>query len=104
MYNLIFIFLCSLHTINEGRLATGDMSTGFLPCTPNGVMELIKRYVLVCLILLITYSDVSMSAFLSLFSLFFSFFFMYSTGTVFMYSVIIIFFYKYLFIISPAMQ
>jgi len=31
-----------LNTINEGRLAVGDMS-GFLPCTPNGVMELIRR-------------------------------------------------------------
>ncbi|XP_014257377.1 C-1-tetrahydrofolate synthase, cytoplasmic [Cimex lectularius] len=31
-----------LNTINEGRVAVGDMS-GFIPCTPNGVMELIKR-------------------------------------------------------------
>ncbi|XP_073994934.1 pug C-1-tetrahydrofolate synthase, cytoplasmic isoform X2 [Rhodnius prolixus] len=31
-----------LNTINEGRVAIGDMS-GFIPCTPNGVIELIKR-------------------------------------------------------------
>lgn len=31
-----------LNTINEGRVAVGDLS-GFLPCTPNGVIELIKR-------------------------------------------------------------
>ncbi|PSN58248.1 C-1-tetrahydrofolate synthase [Blattella germanica] len=31
-----------LNTINEGRVAVGDLN-GFLPCTPNGVMELIKR-------------------------------------------------------------
>lgn len=31
-----------LHTINEGKVAVGDL-TGFLPCTPNGVIELIKR-------------------------------------------------------------
>jgi len=31
-----------LNTINEGKVAVGDLS-GFLPCTPNGVMELIRR-------------------------------------------------------------
>ncbi|XP_034232455.1 C-1-tetrahydrofolate synthase, cytoplasmic [Thrips palmi] len=31
-----------LNTINEGRVAVGDMG-GFLPCTPNGCIELIKR-------------------------------------------------------------
>ncbi|KAJ8976305.1 hypothetical protein NQ317_010259 [Molorchus minor] len=31
-----------LNTVNEGRVATGDL-TGFLPCTPNGVIELAKR-------------------------------------------------------------
>ncbi|KAJ8674099.1 hypothetical protein QAD02_005361 [Eretmocerus hayati] len=31
-----------LNTINEGRVAIGDMS-GFLPCTPNGCIELIKK-------------------------------------------------------------
>ncbi|XP_067643418.1 C-1-tetrahydrofolate synthase, cytoplasmic isoform X2 [Eurosta solidaginis] len=31
-----------LHTMNEGRVSIGDMS-GFLPCTPWGCMELIKR-------------------------------------------------------------
>lgn len=28
--------------MNEGRVALGDMS-GFIPCTPAGVLELIKR-------------------------------------------------------------
>jgi len=32
-----------LCTINEGRLATGDMKSGFMPCTPFGCIELIKR-------------------------------------------------------------
>lgn len=31
-----------MNTINEGRVAIGDMS-GFLPCTPNGCIELIRR-------------------------------------------------------------
>ncbi|BFF89212.1 C-1-tetrahydrofolate synthase cytoplasmic [Drosophila madeirensis] len=31
-----------LHTINEGRLAIGDLG-GFLPCTPWGCIELIRR-------------------------------------------------------------
>uniref|UniRef100_A0A1Y1L059 C-1-tetrahydrofolate synthase, cytoplasmic n=1 Tax=Photinus pyralis TaxID=7054 RepID=A0A1Y1L059_PHOPY len=31
-----------LNTINEGRVAVGDLSA-FLPCTPNGCIELIKR-------------------------------------------------------------
>ncbi|XP_070504810.1 C-1-tetrahydrofolate synthase, cytoplasmic [Chironomus tepperi] len=31
-----------LNTINEGKIAVGDLS-GFLPCTPNGVVELIKK-------------------------------------------------------------
>ncbi|XP_030373652.1 C-1-tetrahydrofolate synthase, cytoplasmic [Scaptodrosophila lebanonensis] len=31
-----------LHTVNEGRVAIGDLS-GFLPCTPWGCIELIKR-------------------------------------------------------------
>ncbi|KAF7274102.1 hypothetical protein GWI33_013220 [Rhynchophorus ferrugineus] len=31
-----------LHTVNEGRLAIGDLN-GFLPCTPVGVLELIKK-------------------------------------------------------------
>nr|CAD7402994.1 unnamed protein product [Timema cristinae] len=33
-----------LNTVNEGRVAVGDLE-GFVPCTPNGVMELIKRSV-----------------------------------------------------------
>lgn len=32
----------SLNTLNEGRTAVGDLSA-FIPCTPNGVMELIKE-------------------------------------------------------------
>ena len=32
-----------LNTINEGRIATGDLETGYLPCTPNGCMTLIRR-------------------------------------------------------------
>ncbi|KAL3285658.1 hypothetical protein HHI36_000190 [Cryptolaemus montrouzieri] len=31
-----------LNTINEGRVAVGDLSA-FVPCTPNGVIELAKR-------------------------------------------------------------
>ncbi|XP_044744423.1 C-1-tetrahydrofolate synthase, cytoplasmic isoform X2 [Coccinella septempunctata] len=31
-----------LNTINEGRVAVGDLSA-FIPCTPNGVIELAKR-------------------------------------------------------------
>uniref|UniRef100_A0A6B2EDS8 C-1-tetrahydrofolate synthase, cytoplasmic n=1 Tax=Phlebotomus kandelakii TaxID=1109342 RepID=A0A6B2EDS8_9DIPT len=31
-----------LNTINEGRVCVGEM-TGFLPCTPNGCIELIRR-------------------------------------------------------------
>ncbi|KAH8241243.1 hypothetical protein KR032_004965, partial [Drosophila birchii] len=31
-----------LHTVNEGRLAIGDQG-GFLPCTPWGCLELIRR-------------------------------------------------------------
>jgi len=32
-----------LNTGNQGKLAVGDLLSGFLPCTPNGCMELIKR-------------------------------------------------------------
>lgn len=41
----IITFNCRLNTINEGRVAIGDLS-GFLPCTPNGCIELIKKCVL----------------------------------------------------------
>lgn len=41
--NMCFDFF-RLNTINEGRVAIGDMS-GFVPCTPNGCIELIKKYV-----------------------------------------------------------
>lgn len=37
-----FLFIYSLHTINEGRTAIGNL-TSFIPCTPNGCIELIKR-------------------------------------------------------------
>ena len=33
-----------LNTINQGKLAVGDLVSGFLPCTPNGCVELIKRF------------------------------------------------------------
>lgn len=33
-----------LNTVNQGKVAVGDLITGFLPCTPNGCMELIKRF------------------------------------------------------------
>lgn len=39
---LIQTLLYSLNTVNEGRVAVGDLSA-FLPCTPNGVLELAKR-------------------------------------------------------------
>jgi len=32
-----------LCTTNEGRVATGDLKSGFLPCTPNGCIKLIER-------------------------------------------------------------
>lgn len=32
-----------LNTINQGKVAVGDLTTGFIPCTPNGCIELIKR-------------------------------------------------------------
>ena len=32
-----------LNTVNEGRIATGDLETGYLPCTPNGCLALIRR-------------------------------------------------------------
>ena len=35
-------FIFSLNTVNEGRVAVGDLS-GIVPCTPNGAVELIKR-------------------------------------------------------------
>lgn len=33
----------SLHNENAGMLARGDVSNCFIPCTPKGVLELIKR-------------------------------------------------------------
>jgi len=38
-----FVHLRSLNIVNEGRVAIGDL-TGLIPCTPNGVVQLIKRY------------------------------------------------------------
>ena len=32
-----------LGTVNQGKLAAGDMESGFMPCTPAGCMELIRR-------------------------------------------------------------
>lgn len=45
--SLLFSFIKNLYhtrlnTINEGRVACGDMS-GFIPCTPAGCLELIRR-------------------------------------------------------------
>jgi methylenetetrahydrofolate dehydrogenase (NADP+) / methenyltetrahydrofolate cyclohydrolase / formyltetrahydrofolate synthetase len=33
-----------LNTENQGKVAVGDLSSGFLPCTPFGCLELIRRY------------------------------------------------------------
>lgn len=33
-----------LHTENQGKVAIGDLKSGFLPCTPHGCLELIKRW------------------------------------------------------------
>ena len=32
-----------LTTVNEGKIATGDMDNGFLPCTPHGCIKLIEK-------------------------------------------------------------
>ena len=32
-----------LTTINEGKIATGDLDSGFQPCTPAGCLNLIKK-------------------------------------------------------------
>ena len=32
-----------LNTTNEGKVATGDLATGFLPCTPHGCLSLIQK-------------------------------------------------------------
>jgi len=32
-----------LCTVNEGKVATGDLATGFLPCTPHGCLKLIEK-------------------------------------------------------------
>ena len=32
-----------LSTVNEGKVATGDLTTGFLPCTPHGCLKLIEK-------------------------------------------------------------
>ncbi len=32
-----------LSTVNEGKVATGDLKSGFVPCTPAGCIDLIKR-------------------------------------------------------------
>jgi len=39
-----FVYVHSLNIVNEGRVAIGDL-TGLIPCTPNGVIQLIKRYI-----------------------------------------------------------
>lgn len=37
-----YFYVYRLHTLNEGRTAI-NTKTGFVPCTPNGCIELIKR-------------------------------------------------------------
>lgn len=37
-----YVHTHSLNIVNEGRVAIGDL-TGLIPCTPNGVIQLIKR-------------------------------------------------------------
>jgi len=32
-----------LNIVNEGKVATGDLKTGFLPCTPHGCLKLIEK-------------------------------------------------------------
>ncbi|WP_105373370.1 bifunctional methylenetetrahydrofolate dehydrogenase/methenyltetrahydrofolate cyclohydrolase FolD [Neorhizobium huautlense] len=32
-----------LHVVNAGKIATGDLSTGLIPCTPAGAMLLVRR-------------------------------------------------------------
>ena len=32
-----------LCTVNEGKVATGDLKSGFLPCTPYGCLKLIEK-------------------------------------------------------------
>ena len=32
-----------LCTVNEGKIATGDLTSGFLPCTPHGCLKLIEK-------------------------------------------------------------
>ena len=32
-----------LTLVNEGKLATGELDSGFQPCTPAGCLDLIKR-------------------------------------------------------------
>lgn len=41
-YKQLKYSFCSLHTINEGRTAINSKN-GFIPCTPHGCIELIKR-------------------------------------------------------------
>jgi len=38
----LYVYVHSLNIVNEGRVAIGDL-TGLIPCTPNGVIQLIKR-------------------------------------------------------------
>lgn len=50
---LKYLFYSRLCTINEGRVAIGDLKSGFMPCTPYGCIELIKRCVIKIMILFI---------------------------------------------------
>lgn len=37
------VCVCSLSCINAGKLSRGDLNSCFLPCTPNGCLELIRQ-------------------------------------------------------------
>ena len=39
----LFVCGCSLSSINAGKLSRGDLKNCFIPCTPNGCMELINQ-------------------------------------------------------------
>lgn len=44
--DLIGVCVCVMYrltSINAGKLSRGDLGDCFLPCTPNGCMELIKQ-------------------------------------------------------------
>lgn len=42
MFN-VFGSILRLTSINAGKLSRGDLGDCFIPCTPNGCMELIRQ-------------------------------------------------------------